>query len=74
VLVFTGFAMPSLWLALLLMDYLGVRLGLFPITGLKSIGFEYLGFFDQVWDVIQHLPRAHSSGEITVHPLISFAK
>jgi len=55
VLVFAGFAMPSFWLALLLMDYLGVRLGLFPIAGLKSIGFEYLDFFDQVWDVIHHL-------------------
>ncbi len=55
VLVFSGFAMPSFWLALLLMDYLGVRLGLFPIVGLKSIGHEYLGFFGQVWDVVHHL-------------------
>jgi peptide/nickel transport system permease protein len=55
VLVFAGFAMPSFWLALLLMDYLGVRLGLFPIAGLKSIGFEYLSFGGQVWDVIHHL-------------------
>lgn len=55
VLVFTGFAMPSFWLALLLMDYLGVRLGLFPIAGLKSIGFEYLGFGAQIWDAIHHL-------------------
>jgi peptide/nickel transport system permease protein len=55
VLVFTGFAMPSFWLALLLMDYLGVRLGLFPIVGLKSIGHEYLGFFSQLWDMVHHL-------------------
>lgn len=55
VLVFTGFAMPSFWLALLLMDYLGVRLGLFPIAGLKSIGFEYLSLPGQIWDVIHHL-------------------
>lgn len=55
VLVFAGFAMPSFWLALLLMDHLGVRLGLFPIAGLKSIGFEYLDFGRQVWDVIHHL-------------------
>jgi len=55
VLVFAGFAMPSFWLALLLMDYLGVRLGIFPIAGLKSIGFEYLGTFGQLWDVIHHL-------------------
>ena len=33
IFVFIGFATPSFWLALLLMDYLGVRLGLFPIAG-----------------------------------------
>lgn len=55
VFVFLGFAMPSFWLALLLMDWLGVRLGLFPISGLKSYGFEYMGFFAQVWDVLHHL-------------------
>ena len=55
VLVFTGFAMPSFWLALLMMDYLGVRLGLFPVVGLKSIGYEYLGFFGRIWDVVHHL-------------------
>jgi peptide/nickel transport system permease protein len=55
VLVFAGFAMPSFWLALLLMDYLGVRLGIFPIAGLKSIGFEYLSFGGQILDIIHHL-------------------
>jgi peptide/nickel transport system permease protein len=47
--------MPSFWLALLLMDYLGVRLGLFPIVGLQSIGHEYLGWFRQGWDIVHHL-------------------
>lgn len=55
VLVFLGFATPSFWLALLLMDSLGVRLGLFPIAGLKSIGHEYLSFGGRVWDMIHHL-------------------
>lgn len=55
VLVFLGFATPSFWLALLLMDSLGVRLGLFPIAGLKSIGHEYLSFGGQIWDMIHHL-------------------
>lgn len=55
VFVFIGFAMPSFWLALLLMDYLGVRLGLFPIAGIRSLGHEYLGFFGRIWDIAQHL-------------------
>jgi len=55
VFVFLGFATPSFWLALLLMDFLGVRLGLFPIAGLKSLGHEYLSFGRQIADVLHHL-------------------
>jgi peptide/nickel transport system permease protein len=55
IFVFVGFATPSFWLALLLMDLLGVRWGLFPIAGLKSLGFEYLGPLGQVGDILHHL-------------------
>ncbi|MCK4536500.1 MAG: ABC transporter permease [Desulfuromonadales bacterium] len=55
VFVFLGFAMPSFWLALLLMDFLGVRLGLFPISGLRSIGYEYMSWGGQLLDSIHHL-------------------
>jgi peptide/nickel transport system permease protein len=53
--VFIGFATPSFWLALLLMDFLGVRLGLFPIVGIKSLGYDYLLWYQKIWDVIHHL-------------------
>jgi peptide/nickel transport system permease protein len=55
IFVFIGFATPSFWLALLLMDYFGVRLGLFPVAGITSLGFEFLGFWGKVWDVLHHL-------------------
>jgi peptide/nickel transport system permease protein len=55
IFVFLGFATPSFWLALLLMDYLGVRLGLFPIAGLKSLGYEYMNFGGQILDMAHHL-------------------
>src|SRR6056297_1025833 len=55
ILVFTGFAMPSFWLALLLMDWFGVRLGWLPVSGLKSLGYEYLGWGAQILDRISHL-------------------
>ncbi|MDW7644703.1 MAG: ABC transporter permease [Desulfuromonadales bacterium] len=55
IFVFVGFATPSFWLALLLMDYLGVQLGLFPIAGIKSLGHEYLGWAEQIWDRVHHL-------------------
>ncbi len=55
VLVFVGFAMPSFWLALLLMDWLGVRLGVLPVSGLKSLGYEYMNLSSQLFDRISHL-------------------
>ena len=55
VLVFTGFAMPSFWLALLLMDWFGVRLGWLPVSGLKSLGYDYLSWGGQLLDRVAHL-------------------
>ena len=40
VFVFVGFATPSFWLALLLMDFFGVRLGLFPLPGSNPWGMS----------------------------------
>ncbi len=55
VLVFLGFAVPSFWLALLLMILFGVHLGWLPISGLRSLNYEYLPPLAQVWDRISHL-------------------
>ncbi len=55
VLVFVGFAMPSFWLALLMMDWLGVRLGVLPVSGLKSLGYEYMDLSGQLLDRAAHL-------------------
>jgi peptide/nickel transport system permease protein len=55
VLVFIGFAVPHFWLALLLMILFGVQLGWLPISGLKSLNYEYLPFATQVWDRVSHL-------------------
>ena len=55
VLVFIGFAVPHFWLALLLMILFGVQLGWLPISGLKSLNYEYLPLAGQVWDRVSHL-------------------
>ncbi|MFQ5586074.1 MAG: ABC transporter permease [Thermodesulfobacteriota bacterium] len=55
VVVFIGFAVPTFWLALLLMMLFGVYLDLLPISGLTSIGHEGLSLPGRVWDTARHL-------------------
>ena len=55
VTVFVGFAVPHFWLALLLMILFGVQLGWLPISGLKSLNYEYFPLSAQIWDRISHL-------------------
>src|SRR4030065_1221981 len=55
VLVFIGFAVPTFWLALLLMIFFGIHLGWLPISGLRSLNYEYLSAWAQFVDLAKHL-------------------
>jgi len=55
VFVFIGFAIPTFWLALLLMILFGIYLDWLPISGLKSINYEYLSPLSQIKDRVAHL-------------------
>ncbi|HOG10028.1 MAG TPA: ABC transporter permease [Smithella sp.] len=55
VLVFIGFAVPTFWLALLLMIFFGIHLGWLPISGLRSLNYEYLNVWNQLIDLAKHL-------------------
>jgi peptide/nickel transport system permease protein len=53
---FFGYAMPSFWLALLLMLFFGVKLKLLPISGLHSIvGYDQMSLWEKLWDWTKHL-------------------
>jgi len=54
-LVFLGFAMPSFWLALLMILFFGVYLDWLPISGLKSLQFSQFTFWQKVQDLLAHV-------------------
>jgi len=55
VFVFIGFAAPTFWLALLLMILFGIHLGWLPISGIRSVNYEYLPFWSSQVDLARHL-------------------
>ncbi len=55
VFVFVGFAVPTFWLALLLMIFFGIDLGWLPISGLRSLNYEYMQPWTAFWDLVKHL-------------------
>ena len=53
--VFFGFAMPTFWLALLLIMFFGVYLDWLPISGLTSLNFRQFSFWQKVQDLGAHV-------------------
>ncbi len=53
--VFFGFAMPTFWLALLLMIFFGIWLDWFPISGIASIDHDQLSAWGRFMDYVKHL-------------------
>ena len=53
--VFFGFAMPSFWLALLLIMFFGVYLDWLPLSGLTSLNFTQFTFWQKVQDLGAHV-------------------
>ncbi len=54
-LAFVGMSLPSFFVALLLLYFLGSELGLLPIGGLKSANYDQLSAIEKATDVARHL-------------------
>lgn len=54
-LVYIGFSTPTFWIALLLMILLGLKLGLLPISGMRSLHYADLSRIEQFLDMAKHL-------------------
>jgi len=53
--VFVGFAVPSFWIALILMDIFCIKLGWLPALGMTSLDFESFGILEKAIDISRHL-------------------
>ena len=54
-LIFIGFAAPTFWLALLLMQLFGIQLGWLPLSGLVSLDYDRMTLLEKGGDLIRHL-------------------
>jgi peptide/nickel transport system permease protein len=54
-LLYLGLAAPSVWLALLSLQFFGVTLGWVPLSGLQSFGAENWGWWPRTLDLLHHL-------------------
>lgn len=55
VFVYLGFAMPTFWLALLVLILFSVQLEWLPISGLRSLDYGRLSLAGKLWDTASHL-------------------
>ncbi|MEA3489693.1 MAG: ABC transporter permease [Candidatus Omnitrophota bacterium] len=55
ILVFIGYAMPTFWLALLLILFFGYKLQWFPVSGMSPWYTAYLDGFGKAKDLLWHL-------------------
>lgn len=55
VFVFIGFAIPSFWLSLMLMDLFCIKLGWLPALGMTSLDFENFNILGKIIDILKHL-------------------
>ena len=53
--VYIGFSVPTFWIALLLMILLGLKLGILPISGLRSLNYDEFTIFGKALDLLKHL-------------------
>jgi len=55
VFVFIGYAMPTFWLAMILIFFFGFKLGWLPISGMMPWYAQYLPAAERITDLLRHL-------------------
>jgi len=53
--VFVGYSLPTFWLAIMAIIFFGIHLGILPISGLRSLNYEFLPWWGKILDIAKHL-------------------
>jgi peptide/nickel transport system permease protein len=69
---FLLYSLPSFWVALLLMQFFSVKLGILPLYGMTSDSYEYMTTAERVLDRFRHLVLPVTTS--TYVPLVIFAR
>jgi peptide/nickel transport system permease protein len=60
-----GFSLPTFWLALVLMSWLGVEWRVLPVSGLHSIRHDVMGPLERFFDTASHLVLPVTAAAVT---------
>lgn len=55
IFVFTGYAMPTFWLAIMLIYFFSFKMEWLPVSGMSPWYAQYLGWTDRIKDLLRHL-------------------
>ena len=50
-----GYSAPNFWIALLAIAFFSVQLGLFPVSGVQTVGMKFASSFHALYDHLLHL-------------------
>jgi len=54
-IVFVSYSLPTFWLAIMGIILFGIHLGILPISGLRSLNYEFLPWWGKIIDIARHL-------------------
>jgi peptide/nickel transport system permease protein len=55
IITFTGYSIPTFWLALVMMLFFSVQLRLLPVSGMVSMNFDYMNGWEKIGDIALHM-------------------
>jgi peptide/nickel transport system permease protein len=66
------YSIPSFWLGIVLILIFSYTLGIFPSSGLRSINFSEMNFFEKIFDMFMHIVLPSTT--LSIAPMAAIAR